>query len=89
MAEQESQIEWVLMLGMVLFVIGFTLILLGSLLSAGANLSAGGVVIIGPIPILLGSGPYGQILALISALIALLVVALYLLWFFRRRSVVQ
>lgn len=89
MSERGEQLEWVMFLGMILFVIGFTLIFLGSLISAAADVSTGGVIIIGPIPILLGSGPYGQILTLISALIALFVVILYFVHIFRGKKIAQ
>lgn len=84
---QGDRSYWVLMLAMMLLAVGFALVLLGALISAGANVSGGGVIIIGPIPIMVGFGPYGQVLTLISAIMALLVVVLYALWFIRGRKV--
>ncbi|CAD7768152.1 hypothetical protein FHEFKHOI_00117 [Candidatus Methanoperedenaceae archaeon GB50] len=44
-------------LGIILIVIGFSVVLLGSLQGAESSTSVGGMVMIGPIPIIFGSSP--------------------------------
>jgi uncharacterized membrane protein len=65
-------------LGLLVVLAGFVLILLGAGAQGGA--SAGGVIFIGPFPIVFGSGPSGLPLALISIVIGAVMVALFLLW---------
>ncbi len=54
------------------FVFGFILILLGTILILiegfvpGGSISTGGILLIGPVPIIFGSGPMGQVLALLA-----------------------
>lgn len=64
--------------GVLVFLVGFVLIAAGSL--GQGNASVGGVVFIGPVPIVFGSGPGGLVLALGSLLIGAVMVALLLLW---------
>ena len=66
---------------MVVFLVGLTLILAGT--AGQGNVSIGGAVFIGPLPIVFGSGPEGWPLALLSLLIGGAMVALFLLWGWR------
>lgn len=70
--------------GVLIILAGFTLVLLGS--TGLGNVSTGGVVFIGPFPIVFGSGPGGGWLALLSVVIGGVMVALLVLWG-RRASV--
>ncbi len=72
-----------LQLGLMLVLAGFGLVALGS---AGGSVSTGGVVFIGPIPIVFGSGPQGLDLAVASVVIGGVMVAMFLLMGLRRRS---
>jgi uncharacterized membrane protein len=65
-------------LGILLIVVGFSLVFLGS--AGSGNASVGGVVFIGPFPIVFGSGPGGGTLALLSVVIGGVMLALLLLW---------
>ena len=64
--------------GLLVVLAGFALLVVGSASQGGV--SAGGVVFIGPIPIVFGSGPGGWELALVSLLIGSIMVILVLLW---------
>jgi len=67
------------LIGLALLFGGFALIAVGSF--GGGNSSAGGFVLIGPIPILFGGGKYGGFLAILSVaggLVMLLMVYLLL-----------
>jgi uncharacterized membrane protein len=64
--------------GLLIFLLGFALIIVGSATQGGA--SAGGVIFIGPFPIAFGSGPNGPSLALVSVVIGGVMLALVILW---------
>jgi uncharacterized membrane protein len=67
-----------LFLGFLTVLAGFGLIALGSV--GQGRVSTGGVVFVGPFPIVFGSGPGGWALALMSVLIGAVMIALFLLW---------
>ncbi len=68
-------------LGVAVLLAGLVFIVAGS---AGQwNGSAGGVVFIGPFPLVFGSGPEGWQLALVSVVIGGIMVALLLIWGWR------
>lgn len=75
-----------------LFLIGIILVLLGTAILAFGSLgsgstSVGGVVFIGPLPLVFGSGPNSGLLALTAVVIgAVMVIVLYLNVLLRRRS---
>jgi len=71
-------------LGLALVVAGFALVFAGSL--GQGSVSAGGVVFIGPIPIVFGSGPGGGVLALLSVVIGAAMLVLLFLWGWKIRS---
>jgi len=64
--------------GVAIILAGFALIALGS--AGQGSTSAGGVVFIGPIPIVFGSGPGGSTLALASLVIGAVMILLFLAW---------
>lgn len=65
------------LLGLILLIVGFLIILAGSMGSGSS--SFGGVIFIGPIPIVFGSGPGGGLIALISLVsAAVMILLLYL-----------
>ena len=70
-----------LLSGFIVLLAGFGLIVIGG--TSQGNSSAGGVVFIGPFPIVFGAGPGGWVLALMSVLIGVVTVALLLLWGWR------
>ena len=46
------------------------------------DVSVGGVIIVGPVPIILGGGPYSEILTILATILAIAVVLLFLLHYF-------
>lgn len=77
-------------LASLLFLIAFAVIFVGALLVAFGSMSnqgsasGGAVILIGPIPIILGSGPYS--FELITLAVALTIVAIVVFLFVRRRA---
>jgi len=67
-------------LGLVLVVVGLFLVAIGY---ASGTVSVGGVVFIGPVPIVFGSGPAGDQLALISVVIGAAMMVVLLTWVWR------
>ena len=67
--------------GLLILLLGFGLIVVGSATQGGA--STGGAIFIGPFPIVFGSGPGGGSLALVSVVIGAVMVALVMLWGWR------
>ncbi len=70
-----------LALGFLVFIAGLALILAGTM--GQGSVSTGGVVFIGPFPIVFGSGPSGAELAVVSVVIGGVMLALLLLWGWR------
>ncbi len=76
-------------IGFILFLIGVSLILAGVILLMMASLvsdntaSTGGIIIVGPIPIIIGSGRHGPSLILLAAVFTVFCLVSFLLM--RRR----
>ena len=64
--------------GVLIILAGFALVIAGSF--GQGNVSTGGVVFIGPFPIVFGSGPGGWSLALGSVVIGAIMVILLFVW---------
>jgi uncharacterized membrane protein len=81
------------MVGVAIILVGVLVVALGTLLETGGSSSSGGFVLIGPIPIVFGSGPNSGMLAWVGLAISVLVVVAYLLsflfWGARRRREAQ
>jgi uncharacterized membrane protein len=71
-----------LFVGFAVIVVGVVLVVLAPLLG-GSSASVGGVVFIGPFPIVFGAGPSAAWLMVISLVIAVLMLVLFFVW---RRS---
>jgi len=67
-----------------MIVVGILLMTAGSLASSNGSFNVGGVILIGPIPIILGTGPYS--LALIAFAVILTVIALAFFLLMRRKA---
>ena len=67
----------ILAFGFVLILAGFVLLLLGSV--GESNVSTGGFVLIGPVPIVFGSGTNGSIVAVLAVCMGLLMLFLLIL----------
>lgn len=65
---------------------GFALILVGLFVSSVGTSSSsfGAVILIGPFPIMLGSGPYGAELVLVAAILTLAALLIFFLASFSR-----
>ncbi len=70
-----------LWLGIAALMAGMVLVVAGS--AGQGNVSTGGVVFIGPFPLVFGSGPEGWQLALASVVIGGIMLALFLIWSWR------
>jgi len=82
---QQFQFSWVSMLFLVAFAaifVGALLIALGSTRNLGSG-SAGAIILIGPIPIILGAGPYSFPLIVLSVGVTIVAIVFFLL--LRRR----
>ena len=76
-------------LGVLVILTGFLVVTIGVFLGAGGSTSAGGFILIGPIPIVFGSGPNSSILASVALAISAVMVVAYLvsflIWGWNRR----
>jgi uncharacterized membrane protein len=72
-------------LGVAIIVVGFLVVALGAV-GSGGSVSSGGFILIGPIPIVFGSGPHSGMLAVIGLVATVAMVGVYLLSFFVWRS---
>ena len=89
MSEKEEN-EWIKR-SIILFFIGFFIILVGviitvsaALLFGGDSASIGGFILIGPFPIVFGAGPEAPWLALFAIILGILSVILFLALWWRR-----
>jgi uncharacterized membrane protein len=71
-------LEKLLGVGLLMVLAGFFLVMLGSV--EEGSISTGGVVFIGPFPIVFGSGPGGGDLALLSVVTGGVIFVLLILW---------
>ena len=73
------------LLGMGMIFLGFVVVVLGASLGGGSS-STGGFILIGPFPIVFGSGPNSGMLATVGLVITVAVVAFYLITLLLWRS---
>jgi uncharacterized membrane protein len=75
--------------GFAIIFVGFLVAAVGAFLETGGSGSSGGFILIGPIPIVFGSGPNSGMIASVALAISVLVVVAYLVsflfWGVRRR----
>jgi uncharacterized membrane protein len=69
-------------LGVLIIFAGFLVVILGAFLGSGGSSSSGGFILIGPIPIVFGSGPNSSTLASVALAISAVMVVVYLASFF-------
>ncbi len=85
--EEESfqpRFFWLSILGLVVVFVGIAVLVVAKLTYGSGQSSFGGVIFIGPIPIVIGAGPNATWLILFALIIAAL--SILLLLFMRRRS---
>jgi uncharacterized membrane protein len=75
----------VLFLGIALVFVGIAVLLVASVVLGGSG-SVGGVILIGPIPIVFGAGPNATWIIIIGVIVAVMSVAFSILMSRRRRS---
>jgi uncharacterized membrane protein len=73
-----------LFIAFAMITIGFLLMVVGPLTGTGGGFSGGAVILIGPIPIVLGTGPYSWVMIAAAAVLTVLTLAVFLL--FRRKA---
>ena len=71
-------------LGFFVIVAGIVVVVVAAMLSSSGSASFGGIIFIGPIPIVFGAGPSAQWLVLFAILLAVLSIVMFLIT--RRRS---
>jgi uncharacterized membrane protein len=81
-----SRLFGVLVLGFLLVFIGVIVLVVAAVLSGGSG-SVGGVVFIGPIPIVFGAGPEANWLIIISIILSVVTLALFLIYTRRSRRI--
>jgi len=69
----------VFILGFLTMIMGLILVAIATIISQGASTSIGGIVFIGPIPIVFGAGPGSQWLILFAIILAVLSVIMFLI----------
>ena len=62
-----------------MIVIGMLLITAGSITGSNSGVSGGAVLLIGPIPIILGTGPYSFEMIVVAAVLTVLALGFFLL----------
>jgi len=67
-----------LILGFVLVFVGIIVILVAAVLYGGGSASFGGVIFIGPFPIVIGAGPEVTLMVLFGIILAILSVIMFL-----------
>ncbi len=83
-----SRLFGFLMLGFALVFIGIIVLVASAVLGGGTSGSVGGVVFIGPIPIVFGAGPDSNWLIIISIIIAVIMFGLFFIFSRRTRRVI-
>ena len=63
-----------ILLGVTFSFIGILIIFIGSVLEASSSMSIGGIIFIGPFPIVFGTGDYGSQLIWIGLVITILII---------------
>ncbi|HLN45922.1 MAG TPA: DUF131 domain-containing protein [Candidatus Sulfotelmatobacter sp.] len=81
--EVSGKLLLALSIGFVVIIIGIVLVVIGSFLADGSS-SIGGVIFIGPFPIVFGAGPNAAWLIIVGIVIAIIMVVL--LFLLRRKS---
>lgn len=69
-------------LGTLIIFVGFVTVIMGAFLGAGGSSSSGGFILIGPFPIVFGSGPNSGMLASVALAISAVMIVVYLVSFF-------
>ncbi len=77
-----NKILWLLLLGITLVFVGIIVIVAASVIFGGSG-SVGGVILIGPIPIVFGAGPESWLLIVLGIIIT--IVSIVSFWIMNKR----
>lgn len=72
-----SMATWLFFIAFAVIFIGMMLMTFGSISNLG-NVSGGAIILIGPIPIVLGTGPYSLVLVALALVLTVFALAFYL-----------
>jgi len=78
-----SLANWLFFVAFAMIVVGVLLMTVGSFSGSNGGYSGGAVILIGPIPIILGTGPYSLVLIALAAVLT--VIAIGFVLFLRRK----
>lgn len=74
---------WLFFIAFAMIVVGVLLMTVGSLAGYNGGFNGGAVILIGPIPIILGTGPYSLVLIVVAAVLTVIAIGFFL--FLRRK----
>ncbi|MEM3578316.1 MAG: DUF131 domain-containing protein [Candidatus Bathyarchaeia archaeon] len=90
MKEEKSEETFAFQRFMLLFIIGFVMIFVGVIILmvaaavyGGGTASFGGIIFIGPIPIVFGAGPEAMLMVMVAIILAVLSIIMFFI--FRRK----
>jgi uncharacterized membrane protein len=79
-------LSWIFLASLALIFIGMVVMAIASFTQGHGTTSGGAVILIGPIPIILGSGPESSWLILLAAIITVIALVMFLLARTKMRS---
>jgi uncharacterized membrane protein len=71
-ARFDSTPVWLFLIGFVLMFAGVVVLFVASALQGNVDISGGGVIFIGPIPIIFGAGPNATLVILLAAILTII-----------------
>jgi uncharacterized protein (TIGR00304 family) len=77
---------WILIIGFTLMLIGITILIAATALQGNMDVSGGGIVFIGPIPIIFGAGPNAFLAILLAAVLT--IIGFLMFFWLRKKSYV-
>jgi uncharacterized membrane protein len=75
---------WLLVLGFILMLTGIIVLIAASAIQGNMNISGGGIVFIGPIPVIFGAGPNAFLATLLTAVLT--IIGLVMFFWVRKKS---
>ena len=63
---------WLLITGFIFMLVGIIVLIMASAFQGNINISGGGIVFIGPIPIIFGAGPNAFLAILLAAILTII-----------------
>ncbi len=75
---------WLMVSGFILMFAGIIVLIVASAIQGNMNISGGGIVFIGPIPVIFGAGPHAFIAILLAAIMT--IVGFLVFFWLRRKS---